>query len=184
MRWESLFADLESQLNAEHARERTVEIQEMVRIERSQLKLWSYLAGQVGCGITVVLLGGQRLRGHLRHVGIDWLSLLDGAAEYMVLAPGVRSLEVEGTRAALPEETVARRRVSQGAALRGLVRDRARVTVWALDGALMGTGTLDHAGADHLRLAQHAADGFRRSSDVLSVSLLPLRSVASLRHEQ
>ncbi|MBM6621013.1 hypothetical protein JTF08_05275 [Micrococcaceae bacterium RIT802] len=183
MRWESLFADLESQLNAARARERTVEIQEMVRIERSQLRLWDHLAGQVGADITLDLLGGQRLRGMLQHVGVNWLSLRDGPAEYLVVDAGIRSLEIAGHRAAVAEEGTVRRRVSQGSALRSLVRDRARVTIWAVDGALLGTGTLDHAGADHLRLALHPADGYRRDADVRSVALLPLGSVAALRHD-
>lgn len=183
MRWESLFADLESQLNAARARERTVEIQEMVRIERSQLRLWDHLAGQLGTDITVDLLGGRRLRGLLQHVGENWLSLCEGAAEYLVIDAGIRSLEVEGHRAAVAEEAAVRRRVSRGAALRSLVRDRARVAVWAVDGALLGTGTLDHAGADHLRLALHPADGYRRGPEVRSVALLPLGSVGVLRHE-
>lgn len=183
MRWESLFADLESQLNAARAHERTVEIQEMVRIERSQLRLWDFLAGQLGSEITVDLLGGQRLRGGLRHVGVNWLSLREGPAEYLVLDRGIRSLEVAGNRAAVAGEALVRRRLSQGAALRSLVRDRARMAVWGVDGALLGTGTLDHAGADHLRLALHATDGYRREADVRSVALLPLASVAALRHE-
>ncbi|MDN5755476.1 MAG: hypothetical protein ACTHWW_01645 [Arthrobacter sp.] len=183
MRWESLFADLESQLNAVRARERTVEIQEMVRIERSQLRLWDYLAGQTGAEITLDLLSGQRLRGVLVHVGANWLSLLEGHAEYLVLAPGIRSIEVAGERAAVVDQTAVRRRLSQGAALRSLVRNRARVTVWAVDGAALGTGTLDHAGADHLRLARHPADGYRRSAEVRSVALLPFASISVLRHE-
>lgn len=183
MRWESLFADLESQLNAARARERTVEIQEMVRIERSQLRLWDHLAGQVGADIKADLLGGQRLRGVLQHVGVNWLSLSEGPVEYLVVDAGIRSLQVEGHRAAVAEEAAVRRRVSQGAALRTLVRDRARVTAWAVDGALLGTGTLDHAGADHLRLALHPSDGYRREADVQSVVLLPQRSVGALRHE-
>lgn len=183
MRWESLFADLESQLNAVRARERTVEIQEMVRIERSQLRLWDHLAGQTGGHIALDLLSGQRLRGVLVHVGVNWLSLLEGTAEYLVLAAGVRSIEVAAQRAAVVEDAIVRRRVSQGAALRSLVRDRARVTVWAVDGVLLGSGTLDHAGADHIRLARHPADGYRRSADVKSVVLLPFGSIAVLRHE-
>ncbi len=183
MRWESLFADLESQLNGARARERTVEIQEMVRIERSQLRLWDYLAGQTGAELALDLLSGQRLRGVLVHVGVNWLSLLEGNAEYLVLATGVRSIEVAGQRAAVVDEATVRRRVSQGAALRSLVRDRARVTVWAVDGAALGTGTLDHAGADHLRLARHPADGYRRNTEVRSVVLLPFASIAVLRHE-
>ncbi|WP_417233543.1 hypothetical protein [Arthrobacter sp.] len=183
MRWESLFADLESQLNAVRARERTVEIQEMVRIERSQLRLWDHLAGQLGTELIVDLLGGHRLRGMLQHVGVNWLSLREGPAEYLVVDAGIRSLEIAGHRAAVAEESTVRRRVSLGAALRSLVRDRARVTVWAVDGALLGTGTLDHAGADHLRLALHPVDGYRREAEVRSVALLPLVSVAALRHE-
>ncbi|GAA1362844.1 hypothetical protein GCM10009596_23000 [Arthrobacter rhombi] len=183
MRWESLFADLESQLNAAKARERTAEIQEMVRIERSQLRLWDHVAGQLGADITVDLLGGLRFRGTLQHVGVNWLSLREGPAEYLVVDAGIRSLDIAGERAAIAEERAVRRRVSLGAALRSLVRDRARVSVWAVDGAPLGTGTLDHAAADHLRLAQHPVDGYRREVDVRSVALLPLGSVAALRHE-
>jgi hypothetical protein len=182
MRWESLFADLEAQLNAEEARERVAEIQEMVRIERSQVGLWDRMAGSVGSDAVLGLLGGLRLRGRIQHVGAQWLSLAVGPVEYFVPASGLRSVEGAGLRVA-PAAAPGRRLVSRGAALRELVRDRARVTVWSVDGQRLGTGTLDQAGRDFLQLAQHSREEFRRSADVRGVSLIPLTAVAALARE-
>ncbi|MGJ9402328.1 hypothetical protein [Arthrobacter sp. KK5.5] len=182
MRWDALFADLEAQMNGEAARDRVVEIQEMVRIERSQLPLARRLGGHLGGEVTLLLLGGLLLRGRLQRVGAGWLGLVSGGAEYVVPVAALRSVEGVGVRVA-PEENGGRRLPSLGAALRALVRDRARVTLHARDGAVLGTGTLDHAGADHLQLAAHPLGEFRRGSSVRSLLLVPFDAVAAVQRD-
>ncbi|MEE1620307.1 hypothetical protein ACQ7DA_03600 [Zafaria sp. J156] len=179
MRWDSLFADLEAQLNGEAARDRVVEIQEMVRVERSQLPIAGRLAGHEGGLVTVVALGGLRLQGTLRHVGEGWLAIESGAGEYLLPTPALRSLEGVGARVA--PEGPRRSKVSLRMALRAVVRDRAVVVLHSRDGDVLGTGTLDHVGTDYLQLAVHDASEYRRSPEVRSTLLVPLGALAALR---
>lgn len=186
MRWESLFEDLETQLNGELLRDRTTEIQEMVRIERSQLGLADRLHAQCGKVLVLDLLGGLRLRGTLRHVGAGWLSMAEGSGECVVPFAALRGIEGMDPRA-LPADAAARgsgrRRLGFGSALRALVRDRARVSLHGTDGSMLGTGTLDHAGADYLQLAVHARDEYRRPGAVRAVVAVPFSALAAVRRD-
>lgn len=183
MRWEALFADLEAQLNGEAARGREVEIQEMVRIERSRIAVAERMAGHVGTEVTVTALGGLRLRGRLLRVGTGWVAVADGPREYLLPAAGLRTIEGLGVRVLRAAETVPRVRPGLGAVLRALVRDRAKVTLYCVDGAEAGTGTLDHAGADHLQLAAHPLEDHRRGREVRSLVVVPLAALAAVRRE-
>jgi hypothetical protein len=182
MRWDALFADLEAQINGEAARDRVVEVQEMVRIERAQLPISGRLGGHLGGPVALVLLGGLRLRGQLRRVGAGWLSLTVGNVEYLVPVPAVASLTGPGARVA-PPANPGRRLVSLGAALRAVVRDRARVTLHARDGSILGTGTLDHAGIDYVQLAAHPLGEFRRDDSVRALLLVPLEALAAVQRD-
>lgn len=183
MRWEALFADLEAQLNGDAARGREVEIQEMVRIERSQITAAERLAGHVGAEVTVTALGGLRLRGRLLRAGTGWLAVADGPLEYLLPMAGLRSIEGLGVRVLRTAEAPPRALPGLGAVLRALVRDRAKVTLYCLDGAVAGTGTLDHAGADHLQLAAHPLEDHRRGREVRSIVVVPLAALAAVRRE-
>lgn len=178
MRWEALFADLEAQLEAEAAREKTTEIQEAVRVERARETLMHRLAPQLNAHVEVRLLGGERLAGELTALGMDWFMLRHGATEELIplgalgswlqRTPGQRA-DARATRAGL------------GQALRALVRDRALVNVGGLDGRLLASGTLDQAGQDFLEIAVHARDEYRRRSAVYGHVLVPMASVAWVR---
>ncbi|GER24355.1 hypothetical protein NCCP1664_28500 [Zafaria cholistanensis] len=186
MRWESLFEDLETQLNGELLRDRATEIQEMVRIERSQVGLADRLRAQYGNVLALDLAGGLRLRGTLRHVGAGWLSMAEGPAECVVPFAALRGIEgMDGK--ALPADVAAlgpaRRRLGLGAALRALVRDRTRVALHGTDGRLLGAGTLDHAGADYLQLAVHPRDEYRRPGAVHAVVAVPFAALAAVRRD-
>lgn len=110
MRWEALFADLEAQLEAEAAREKTTEIQEAVRVERARETLMHRLAPQLNANVEVRLLGGERLAGELTALGMDWFMLRHGATEELIplgalgswlqLTPGQRA-DARATRAGL-----------------------------------------------------------------------------------
>jgi hypothetical protein len=186
MRWESLFEDLETQLNGELLRDRATEIQEMVRIERSQVGLADRLRAQYGNVLALDLAGGLRLRGTLRHVGAGWLAMAEGPAECVVPFAALRGIEGMDAKAFPPDAPAlgpARRRLGFGAALRALVRDRTRVALHGTDGLLLGAGTLDHAGADYLQLAVHARDEYRRPGAVRAVVAVPFTALAAVRRD-
>ena len=65
-------------------------------------------------------------------------------------------------------------------ALGAVSRDRAAVELCDVDGR-MTVGTVDVVGADHLEVAEHAADETRRPGNVTAVALLPYASLAWVR---
>jgi prophage tail gpP-like protein len=75
---------------------------------------------------------------------------------------------------------VVAKRFGLGAALRAASRDRAVVELADVDGRLV-TGTIDVVGADHLELAEHAADEARRSANVTGRLIVPFWSLGSVR---
>lgn len=181
MRWERLFEDLEAELAAEHEREKTAEIQEMVRVEKARQTLRDLLAPQLRAQIEVRLLGGERLHGCLSALGLDWVMLLRGETEELI------PLQAIGTwiqRTAGERETSLAGTAKFTQALRALVRDRARVSVGGCDGSLLANGTLDQTGQDFLAVALHARDEFRREPSVRGHALVPISSVAWVRREE
>jgi hypothetical protein len=73
-----------------------------------------------------------------------------------------------------------RARLDLRRALRGLARDRSVVQVVLDDGAVY-VGTVDGVGADHVELAEHAADQPRRAAAVRGVRAIALPAVAVVR---
>lgn len=181
MRWEALFDDLEAEFLAELTREKTSEIQESVRIEKSRQTLSQRLTQQRHALVEIRLLGGESLHGRLSAFGIDWVMLRRGETEELIplSAIGTWLQRTGGNRDAETEN-----RISLGQALRALVRDRARVSVGGLDGNLLASGTLDQAGQDFIAIALHARDEFRRETSVHGHALVPISSVAWVRREE
>ena len=108
------------------------------------------------------------------------LALADGRGALVPLG-GVLALSGVGSRSEVPgSEGEVERRFDLRFALRRLVRDRAPVEIVLVDGTAVA-GTLDRVAADHVDLAQHAADEPRRARAVRQVLLLPLTAVALVR---
>ncbi|WP_309080038.1 hypothetical protein [Zhihengliuella sp.] len=180
MRWESLFADLEAQLDGVTVHDRAAEVQEMVRIEKSQVMLSARLVAWIGQSIDVTTLGGQRFSGEVTHVGTGWVTLAAAPLEYLVLTSAVRSLVADGARVA-PDSDLRQTKISLRMALRAVARDRAPVTIYALDGSAAATGTLDYVGVDFLQIAAHSVGEYVSSSRVVARHVLPLSGIAALQ---
>jgi hypothetical protein len=184
MRWDALFADLESQADAlEHA-ERAAEVDERTRIEVAALGLVDRLRAAVGTSLRLQCVGGPLLAGELRRVGPDWL-LLDEGSGREVLAPlaavhgvtGLSRLSAVPDSASLVESRLTLRHV-----LRGVARDRSPVRLYRVDGSTLDA-TIDRVGADFIELALHAAGETRRRSDVREMALVPFAAVAAVRRD-
>mgnify|MGYP000228439741 CR=1 FL=1 len=155
MRWDSLFADLEAQLDAATTHGLDAEVAERVRIEVGALTLADRLRGHLdaspGTPLTFRLLGASVLRGVVRDVGRDMCLLTaDGGSQVLLPLRAVAMVAGLG-RPARVEASVVQRRLGLRNALRGLARDRATVRVMTLNGEV--TGTVDRVGADHLDIA-------------------------------
>ncbi|WP_129337524.1 hypothetical protein [Cellulomonas endophytica] len=153
MRWEALFADLEAQLEAEARQEVLAAVPDLVRAERSQVRLADRLRGAVGGALRVSVCGGHAWEGRLVEAAPEWL-LLEPVARRRVLVPVAALRTVSGLpdRVAPPPGRVAAR-LGWGPALRALARDRAPVHLVLDDAREEGAGlrgVLDAVGADHV----------------------------------
>lgn len=193
MRWQSLFDDLEAQLDAAAAAELAGEVAERSRTERARVRVADRFAAAAGAAVAVTVPGAGTLRGSVLDAGVDWLLVAEQPGRE-VLLPLAAVLAASGVPRAGAEDPgppgpadgrlVARARVAKALdlrwALRGLVRDRAAVAVGLVDGTVL-TGTLDGVGADHVDLAVHAPGEPRRAGAVRDVRLVPLHAVALVR---
>lgn len=179
MRWERLFADLEARLEAAEHELTEGDVADLTRSERGQLQLRDRLRAHVGETLSwSVGVDESPLSGELMDVGADWV-LIRGSREELLI-PIAAVQHVSGlSRAAEPAVGEVARRLGIAVVLRGLVRDRAIVTVrLASDQRL--TGTIDRVGKDHLDLAIHGADLPRRATAVLAVRCVLLHAVVGV----
>ena len=184
MRWDELFADLESQADAAEAAELAAEVAERTRHEVGRLRLVDRLRAAHGASVVVRLRGAGALTGRVADVGADWVLLEepDGRGALVPLGE-VLALSGVGARSDLPGAAGAvEERLDLRYALRRLVRDRAAVEVVLVDGTVVA-GTLDRVAADHVDLAQHPAGQPRRARAVERVLLVPLSALALVRVE-
>ena len=182
MRWQRLFADLQAEFDAAEAAAERAEDASRRRAETGAVRLVDRLAGALGRPLTLRCRGAGDVAGVLVEVGADWLLLADdGRREVLVATSTVRTVAGLG-RATAPAEDPGpvRARLDLRRALRGLARDRSVVQVVLDDGAVY-VGTVDGVGADHVELAEHAADQPRRAAAVRGVRAIALPAVAVVR---
>lgn len=179
VRFEDLFDDLESQLEAElGAEERDLRAEEeRFRIGRLELRDRIAAAPRL---LDVTLRAGDRLRLRRMALGRDWLNgvVLEGApAETGAIVPlhAIVGIALDGDGAAASVQPATERndlqaRLSFAFALRDLARRRAPVI---LEGRMPVSGTIDRVGRDHLDLAVHEAGERPRHGAVRSWRIVP-----------
>jgi hypothetical protein len=180
MRWELLFADLEALADATERAAFDADVADRARSERAALRLADRLRAHAegSSPMAIWLSDGSRLTARVLDVGADWVLLEDTG---QVVVPLVAVIGIEGlTRATGGEPTTLARRVGLTVVLRRLARDRATVRVGTVD-RTSAVGTVDRVGADHLDLALHAQDEFRRPGTVRAVRVIPLTAVVQVR---
>ena len=182
MRWDDLFDDLESQLQAAYAADLGGEVADRTRRELGLLRLTDRLRPGVGHPLGLLCEGAGSVTGRLLDLGEDWLLLEEaGSRELLVATSAVLGLTGIGARAAVPgREGEVGRRLDLRWALRGLARSRAGVQVVVRDGSVVA-GTLDRVGADHVDLAEHPPGEARRAAAVRQVRVVPLAAVVLVR---
>jgi hypothetical protein len=180
--WEALFADIEGEFDAAEAAELAAEVDDRTRREVARLRMVDQLRPALSETLVVTLAHFGPLHGRLVDVGSDWL-LLEESAGRQALVPLAAVLVVAGlgARASEPEtESAVVARLGLGYALRALARDRAVVSITLRDGSHR-VGTLDRVGADHVTVAEHAADELRRPSSVRGSRLVPFAALVLVR---
>ncbi|MHA7306278.1 hypothetical protein ACX80E_13705 [Arthrobacter sp. TMN-49] len=180
MRWELLFGDLETQWHGATQLDLERHVNELARVEASQLTVAEALRGAKGQQISVVMCNGTAFHGAVHRVEPQWMLLSEDNRS--VLLPLAKLLRVHGLGTERAR-TVSRVQYSLAAALRVLARNRS-VVVLDLDTAHPAgiRGVLDQVGADYVQLMQ-LADGVSRDREnrqgTVVVPLSSLVSVAS-----
>lgn len=168
MRWQSLFDDIEAQLERQELADVESEVAERTRAERATVALAERLLAHHGETLRLGFAGGT-VSGRVVDVAPQWVVVHDGRGDVLVPTAAVASVSGLGRATALPPSQVMRR-LGLAHALRALSRDRAPVRIASVAGIF--TGTIDRVGADHLDLAEHPVDEVRRGPAVRSVVAL------------
>lgn len=198
MRWDSLFDDLESQLERELTAEDIDLEAEEERLRLGRLSLRDRLAAihdaegaKSDYRIVLLLAGGGRLVVHPVTLGRDWISadiVDDSTRSFQCIVPLGSVVGVS----LLPEHVLASLspvpgdghpslpgRLGLAFVLRDLCRRRRPIDFMMASGALHGT--IDRVGRDHLDLAVHEAGSARRESAVREIRIVPFVAVEYLR---
>jgi hypothetical protein len=188
MRWDSLFDDLEAQLEKEQREEDAAlrADEERLRLRKLTLRDRIRAASRNGEVLVILLANGVALRVQPSAFGADWLcgDLLEGAARTTAIVPlrAVQSFSIPAS-AAVPLTLPSARpdhsdRFGLAIVLGDLSRRRAEVRISTALGEL--AGTIDRVGADHLDLAVHEPDVARRASAVRRVDIVPFSAILSV----
>ncbi|GGF01210.1 hypothetical protein [Mycetocola zhadangensis] len=201
MRWDSLFDDLESQLEHElHSDETDLRAEEyrhrLGRLAlRERISTFSRGGGRERQPVTVELVTGETLALLPQTFGRDWFSadaqtagadsgavLVSMNAIAAILVPKsvlARSLDVPEVPDSDPRLTD---RIGIAFALRDLCRRRAFVQVHCANAvSAVHSGTIDRVGRDHFDLAVHEPGQPRRERNVAHQRLIPFSQLAYLR---
>jgi hypothetical protein len=92
VRWEKLWSDLESQVDAWERDDLEAEVADRVAIERASVLVMDRVRGSVGRPLRCEVAGGGRWQGVLLGYGVDWLLLGDddgGRSSVLVPAGGL-----------------------------------------------------------------------------------------------
>jgi hypothetical protein len=183
MRWDALFADLETAAAGAWQRERDAEIAERTRAELARLRLADRLraatdrpaeAAEVG----VRVLAAGVLRGAITRVTDAWFVLVTPAHEWVVAMDAVLGVTGLPASARSPESRGAvARSWGWSAAWRVLARDRADVYVVRRDGSTVA-GLASRAGQDFVEISPAGRDEPGRG---VAPELVPHAAIAAVR---
>jgi len=206
MRWDSLFDDLEGQLEQELRADELDQRAEEERLRIGRLGLRDRLLAIHGAAMSapgrshgetpadegavrVILNSGERIDVRPLAFGRDWFTARlvgDGRARRQCVVPlaAVDALvltgaQVESSLAPVDSEPSLASRLTLPFLLRDLCRRRAAVDVRTLLGDVHGT--IDRVGRDHFDLATHESGRARRRSAVIDYRTVPIDRLVLLR---
>jgi hypothetical protein len=179
MRWDALFQDLESQLQAATDARQESEVRDRTRAEQARVTLLQRLAGQMGRPVGVSTKGGRSLTGVLTNVGSQWIALAVEERSVIVPLSSVQVLRSLGRSVGQPLAGI-EAKLGLGSALRALSRDRAHVALWVASPSSRYAGVIDRVGADFVDLGLVAPGDERRSANIREVLTVPFASIDTL----
>lgn len=180
MRWNDLFADLETQL--EFGQWQTVEqdAAELTRGMWAELTLMDRLRASLGQWVRVILQDGRTQPLYVQTVGPTWIGGRDESGAVLIGRDSFLAVEANLRRAVVPSRPL-QAGPSMAAIYRALARRREATQVVGRSGGVIAEGTIDRVGQDHFDVALHARDEFRRSSVVHGVRVIPFDAILMVR---
>jgi len=177
MRWENLFADLETQLAASMAQERDSEVADRIATERAGVAISDRLRAQRRSPVDVRIRGGEVLTGEVVDVATEWLLLAEAARRHLVPRAAITAIGGLAPDSAPPAGEVLRR-LGLGHALRALAAEGRPVQ--AVTGDATYLGRIAAVGQDHLDIAPDLEGfGSGRPAGLLAVPFAALLRVSN-----
>lgn len=180
MRWNGLFADLEAQLQFGRWEAVEQDAAELTRGLWAELTLMDRIRAALGQRVRLVLAGGRSQSLHLRAVGPAWIGGFDDVGSLIIPRGAIVGIDTDLNRAEIPSRPL-RAGPSILAIYRALARRREPVQLLSNDGATLAEGTIDRVGKDHIDVALHARDEFRRSSALHGMRIIPTDAIQLVR---
>ena len=196
-RWDSLFDDLESQLEQELDAERVDLVAEEERLRMGRLSLRDRIVAiatsEVSPELETELRGSVRMTVRVAAIGRDWVAgdvvgdtrvrascVIPLSAVVAIVPRGDQLAASRGAAAGNEPSASLSARLGLPFVLRDLSRRRVAVDVVGEWGARHGT--IDRVGRDHIDLAEHDTGTARRESAVRRTLLLPFGGLVSVRY--
>lgn len=180
MRWSDFFADLESQLQFEQWHAVEQEAAELTRGMWADITLMDRLRPALGQSIRLILQDGRMHQVTLQAVGPTWVGGLDEAGAVMIPGEAILAVDADLRRAHIPIKPL-RAGPTISAVYRGLARRREALQVVSRDGTVLAEGTIDRVGKDHIDVALHARDEFRRAAAVRGRRVIAFETILLVR---
>lgn len=180
MRWNDLFADLEAQLEFGQWQAMEQDAAELTRGLWAELTLMDRLRAALGQQVRIMLRDGRAQTLVLKAVGPAWVGGADGANALLVPREAILSVDADLRRAVVPSKPL-QAGPKMGSVYRMLARRREPVQIVARHGDTLAEGTIDRVGYDHLDLALHARDEFRRTTALRGFRIVPFEAIQLVR---
>lgn len=180
MRWNDLFTDLEAQLRFGQWEAVEQDAAELTRGMWAELTLMDRLRGVLEQQIRMILADGRLQALKVQAIGPAWVGGTDETSSLIVLRDAIVSIESDLSRAVVPSRPL-QAGPSVLAIYRALARRREPIQVVSKRGVVLAEGTIDRVGKDHIDVALHARDEFRRASALRGERIIPTDVIQLVR---
>ncbi len=180
MRWNDLFSDLEAQLQFGQWEAVEQEAAELTRGFWAELTLMDRMRAALGQQVRLVLTDGHTQVLNLQAVGPAWIGGADDTSSLIITRNALVGVDAELNRAIVPSKPL-QAGPSILAIYRALARRREPLQIVSIHGTTLAEGTIDRVGKDHIDVALHARDDFRRSSALQGSRIIPVDVIQHVR---
>lgn len=180
MRWNDLFADLEAQLEFGQWHAVEQDAAELTRGLWAELSLMDRIRAAMGQRIRIILQDGRMQLLDVRTVGPGWVGGADDTSSLILTRDVIVGIDANLRRAEVPARPL-QSGPSVSRIYRTLARRREPLQILAKTGIVLAEGTIDRVGRDHIDVALHARDDFRRSTAVQGIRIIPFDAILLVR---